>query len=446
MVCRHVSAKWRSFKFSLAAPVSRTDALKRVSAPPWSSLLRALWVSAGRAAVARALPLYFAVLIGASVLFEGSGVRPADVVQATGKSLGQRLLLYLVWTLVSLPALRALLATPASFFLRTLPVARWRMWTVWGAALLLAELPWAYLWLRGGGLGTGLAAIAGALGAGTLALTRLEQRSERSAALALALALCAPPFWPLLLAVSAPAAALGAQRVWLRAPEPRASSGNGRIAGGPLRALAVSHTLVLWRQARAQLSRAGALLLLALAAGYFGVKNTRPVSTAELLGLCSALLAPALILGGASMCGPLLRSEAQLRWLLDVCGMPARSRWLARLAPLALLLLGLALLHGIALAMLLRLPAPVTALLALLEALAALLLSSLLLEVARWALRGDGSDSGRLLLGVGSLLLGATLSLARWGATALIGWSALASLAPCWYAAQKRSTPHPVRS
>ena len=148
-----------------------------------------------------------------------------------------------------------------------------------------------------------------------------------------------------------------------------------------------------------------------------------------LLGLCSALLAPALILGGASVCGPLLRSEAQLCWLLAVCGTPARSRRLARLAPLALFLLGLALLHGIALATLLQLPAPLTARLALLEALAALLLAPLLLDVARWALRGDGSDSGRLLLGVSGLLLGATLSIARWDTAALIGWAMLVCLA-----------------
>src|SRR6187399_3157097 len=110
------------FRIPLATPVARTDAVN-VSESGWTGLLRAFWVSSGRAAVARAMPLYFAVLIGASVLFEGSGVRPADVVHATGASLGQRLLLYLAWTLVSLPALRAVLATPSSFFLRTL---RWR--------------------------------------------------------------------------------------------------------------------------------------------------------------------------------------------------------------------------------------------------------------------------------------------------------------------------------
>src|SRR6476620_6754761 len=65
----------------LATPVALPVAWD-VSEPAWTALLRAFWVSAGRAAVARAMPLYFAVLIGASVLFEGSGVRPADVVQA----------------------------------------------------------------------------------------------------------------------------------------------------------------------------------------------------------------------------------------------------------------------------------------------------------------------------------------------------------------------------
>src|SRR3954462_9081263 len=54
-----------AFQISLATPVARTDAW-HVSVPPWTGLLRAFWVSAGRAAVARAMPLYFAVLIGAS--------------------------------------------------------------------------------------------------------------------------------------------------------------------------------------------------------------------------------------------------------------------------------------------------------------------------------------------------------------------------------------------
>src|SRR5688572_28809950 len=94
---------------------------------PAKALLRAFGVTAGRAALQRALPFYLGLLLVASIVFEGNGVRPADVVAAARGSLGERALLYAVWALVSFPAVDALLATPASFFLRTLPVARWRL-------------------------------------------------------------------------------------------------------------------------------------------------------------------------------------------------------------------------------------------------------------------------------------------------------------------------------
>jgi hypothetical protein len=144
----------------------------------WRPLVRALSATAGRAAVQRALPLYLGVLITASVLLEGNGVRPADVVARALDRPGERLLLYVAWAVVSLPALRALLTTPSSFFLGTLPVARWRLLAVQCAGVLVAQAPWAYLWLRGGGLGVGMAAVAAAVAGGALVLTGCERPSE----------------------------------------------------------------------------------------------------------------------------------------------------------------------------------------------------------------------------------------------------------------------------
>src|SRR6185369_4357740 len=156
------------------------------------------------------------------------GVRPADVVAGALQRPGERLLLYVAWTIVSLPALRALLTTPSSFFLRTLPVARWRVLAVQCAGVLLAEVPWAYLWLRGGGLGVGSAAIAAAVAGDALVLTRLERWSERVAALAFAGALWIGCDWPWLLGLSLPTAGLALQRVWLRAPEVHAGARDRR--------------------------------------------------------------------------------------------------------------------------------------------------------------------------------------------------------------------------
>jgi len=304
--------------------------------------------------------------------------------------------------------------------------------------VLLAEAPWSYLWLRGGGLGVGMAASAAAVAGAALVLTGIERVSERIAAVALASALCVGCDWRLLLALSLPLALLGVQRVWLRAPEirsqPRARSSHasraadGWLGGPPVVALASSYGLLLWRQARPQWLRAAALAVLALVVAYFAVQNTRPAASEPLLALSLSVLSPALILGSAGLAGPLLRVEAQLAWLLAVSGISRRAEQLARLAPLALSALGLAALHAGALALGLRLPLRVGLQLALLEATVAILISLLALGVARWAVRGDGRDSGRLLLGVSGLLLGASASLVWFGSAALLGWAPLAAL------------------
>jgi len=399
-----------------------------VSAAPWPSLVRAVSVTAGRAAAQRALPVYLGIWIGASVLFEGNGVRPADVVAGVLRSRAERLLLYAAWTVVSLPAIRALLTTPSSFFLRTLPVARWRLLAVQGIGLLLAQLPWAYLWLRGGGLAVGSAAIAAAIALSTLLLSRVEWPSEKLAAGLLVGALYVQSAWPLLLGVSLPAAALGVRGVWLRAPESRTGQARAWVGGPAPLALASSYGVVLWRQARAQLARAAGFGLLALGAAYFALRNSLPSSSAELVALATTLLSPALILAIAGLSGPLLRVEAQLGWLLAVCGTRRSTEQFARIAPLALCSASLAAAHASALAAALHAPLALGLRLVLVEVAAALLLCLLVSWVVRWGLRGDGNDAGRLLLGVGTLLLEAILSLTLLGSPALFGWAVLAGL------------------
>jgi hypothetical protein len=88
----------------------------------------------------------------------------------------------------------------------------------------------------------------------------------------------------------------------------------------------------------------------------------------------------------------------------------------------------LASVHATALAVSLRASLPLGLGLWLGEAAAGGLGSLLVLRVARWSLRGDGRDSGRLLIGVGGLLCAAVLSLALLGCWALLGWAGLAAL------------------
>lgn len=395
---------------------------------PWRPLLRTLCATAGRSAAQRALPLYLGLWIVANVLLEGNGMRPADLVARWTQSPADRALAYAAWTIVSLPAVHALLTNPASFFLRVLPVPRWQTLGCLGAGVLLAELPWAYLWLRGGGLALGLAHVSAAIALATLLLTRLARPREALAAALLLLALWAAP-WPVLLLVSVPAAALGMIRVWLRAPEPGAVGEHARIARSPGMALASCQGLLLWRRARAQLARSLGFTLLALLASYFGIRNNAPASAGALLSWSLATLGPALLLAGASLSGPLLRAEAQLHWLLAVCGTPAGTQRLARAAPLAAIGALLASLHALLLGTALGLPAAWRALLWASALLASLLLGVLALGIARWALRGDGNDSGRLVTGIGVALLGTSAVLVWLGPSALCLWGAAAALA-----------------
>ena len=85
--------------------------------------------------------------------------------------------------------------------------------------------------------------------------------------------------------------------------------------------------------------------------------------------------------------------------------------------------------HALALGGALALSPAAGALLWWLELLAALLLAPLVLGVARWAIRGDGSDSGRLVLGVGATLIGTTAAIFWLGLPGLWLWAGAATLA-----------------
>src|SRR5687768_194070 len=92
---------------------------------------RLLLLTAGRAALQRALPLYVALAIGASIVFGGNGLSPATLAELSARSWPFRVALHLGWALASLPAVQALLATESTFLFRALPVSRlaWLGWT-----------------------------------------------------------------------------------------------------------------------------------------------------------------------------------------------------------------------------------------------------------------------------------------------------------------------------
>lgn len=403
-----------------------------LDAPAWA-LLRAYGVTAGRAALQRALPFYLGLLVVASVVFEGNGVSPADVVAAARRSLGARALLYGMWAIVSFPAIDALLAAPASFFLRALPVARWRLLLLSWAGLLCAELPWSYLWLRGAGIAMGIAATVAAIALVSLLLTRLSRARDRLAAGLVALVILLPeswaarapwPAWLPLLGVSLPASIIGVYDAWLRAPERAGKVARSALGGPALVALGAGYALMVVRRARASLGRSVGLVALSSVVCVFGARNVQ----GDVATVAAASLAVALIVGTVGLVGPLLRAEAELGWLVRVCGTRRALQEGAALAPLWLWCVALALGHGAIVAVLIGAPPLLGAKLVALGAGTGACIAPLVLELGRWAIRGDGRDAARLIGSVGLLAIVAATSLVTWGAGALLAGVVLAVL------------------
>lgn len=410
------------------------------------ALLRAFALTAGRAALQRSLPLYLGVLVALGVLFEGNGVQPADLVGRAQTSWPSYGLMYASWTVMSLPAVSALLTAPSSFFLRALPVARGKLLMVTGMAVSAAQWPWTYLWWRGAGIEAGLAATASAVAFSSLVVSRMERPRERCSAVLL-LAAHGLPYvtghqaearWLPVLVIAAPAAVVGVQGAWQRAPERTARPGSAPLAGPPLRALSITYAVLLWRNARSQLLRGIGIAALASGAGYLSLINTRHTSPHQLISLTSGWLTCSLVASLATLVGPLLACEARLRWLFLLCGTSPTTNWASKIAPLLLYVIGVAFAHTLFIVWSLELSRITSLQLLLVDVVAASLLAVIVLTIAPWALRGNNRDATRLLVAMGALLSLSLFTLALWHAWALVAW-ALATPVVAWIA--RRGSP-----
>ena len=399
------------------------------------ALLRAFALTAGRAALQRSLPLYLGVLVALGVLFEGNGVRPADLVGRAQTSWPSYGLMYASWTVMSLPAVSALLTTPSSFFLRALPVARGKLLMVTGMAVSAAQWPWTYLWWRGAGIEAGLAATASAVAFSSLVVSRMEQLRERCAAVLL-LAAHGLPYvteyqaearWLPALVIAVPAAVVGVH-----------GAGSAPLTGPPLRALSFTYAVLLWRNARSQLLRGIGIAALASGAGYLSLINTRHTSPHQLISLTSGWLTCSLVASLATLVGPLLACEARLRWLFLLCGTSPTTNWASKIAPLLLYVIGVAFAHTLFIVWSLELSRITSLQLLLVDVVAASLLAVIVLTIAPWALRGNNRDATRLLVAMGALLSLSLFTLALWHAWALVAW-ALATPVVAWIA--RRGSP-----
>jgi hypothetical protein len=336
-----------------------------------------------------------------------------------------RAILYLGWIIATLPAVRAVLATPETFFLRTLPVGHSRVVAILIAMLALVELPWTLLWAFGAGAVAASTATFAALAGSSVALLGFNRRTAWLLAAVVVIALLGFPGLGLS-AVAPPAAALGVWFAWRRAPELSHRRARAWVRGPALLALTASYLVVVHRRSPVLVFRALGCTALAIGAASLAIHNLEPGSLQERYTLALICEVPALAFGLAGLTGPLLRTETQLAWLNAVCGTSFLHRRLAVLLACAAWAVTLGLVYGFAVGTLIRLSALELGKLSLYAAGMASIVSLLIAAIARWALRGDGREAMRLLLAAGASCLCtiATLRLSKpW---LLFAWALLA--------------------
>jgi hypothetical protein len=403
---------------------------------PAAGELRALGavlaVTAGQAALRRALALYAALFIAAVLIFAGKyAMRASEPVAVARHALGFRAGLLLAWLMLALPVARAWLVSPAARFVRVFPVRWTAAALVLAAGLLVVEAPWIILFTRGGGaLAGGWAAVAAAAGHALL-LGRPRRWYEGLAAVLWLAAVALGPGPALALALGLPALAAGCRRAWVDGWEARARPARAWVPPhSPALALACAHLVSLLRRQRALLGRwtwmaCAGLAIAALAIHNNGITVPDRISLVSLVVLAPVTTANVLAAGAA-----LLRFERRAHWLLDVTGTPAAARRLAAALALAAAALPFALAHGVLIAVLTggsaRVWGAAGAAGAGLGAVGAL--------AVRWADRGGGQDAGRFVA-AGLTICALVIGLASWRGElgfgiALLALATLAALLP----------------
>jgi hypothetical protein len=308
---------------------------------PLLRLLRLAGVVArttGQRALYAALPLYFLVGIASTILFGGQGMDAKTLTIPALASFPLRLGLLVGWALSTLPVARRVVADARVDLLRALPVPRSWLLGLNGAMLGIVQLGWAVLWVRGSGWLAGAEALVAVLALQCSVILGAHVRILEG----VGLAAVAAGWWlapsAASLAVLAPAFVLTHHAAWRRAPEAN-SAGRHHVLGGsaPL-ALASALAVAAWRDNASAAARAAAMLLFAGLATRLGLRNAA-WGFDSLLRWAAALWGAACLLGAVTLARPVLRAEAELGWVLDVCAASSRLRAGVSLA-LALLVFG----------------------------------------------------------------------------------------------------------
>ena len=309
----------------------------------------------------------------AGVTMQGNALTAADLVAVARSSPRALAVMAGAWLLLSASAVRAALGAPGASYLRALPGGPRLEWAAIGAVTALAHLPWAAMWLAGGGTGAALVAWA-AMSAGSLAIVVGLGRLER-----------AP-----------------------RAPRWR----------GPLAALVGVHLRTLTRRRRAVLiAGAGLAATGGLLGGLLLDRGELDGEVAVVaIAVAAAIAVPAALAAATTAAA---RSDRELAWLVAASG---RAPGLRRLA-LATVLTGTGLAAGAVVAgtaLAVATPPAATALVVAGAALAVGLALGLgALAAARWAGRGERIDGGRVVVALLGQSIAAVMLIGLFDATGL---------------------------
>ncbi|APR82298.1 Hypothetical protein A7982_07647 [Minicystis rosea] len=293
---------------------------------PFLALALAATRAVGPPALLRAVPPFAAIGLASAIVFGGYGMRPRDLVMLIDVSTSARCWLWAAWILITVPAARALVATPEAFVLRTLPAPLWWFFAIHGAHLLALQLPWMVLFATGAGPFAALAAGCAAAAAVTFVVARPRAIIELAAAAMLALSIVLGAPRGVLFGAAITTGTVAVAAAFRRAPERAAAAGNAWIAGSPPMALALAHAAVLVRRDAVTLTRGVLVTLLgalvaALAARNNGVTDREGMET---IALAAGAIPLAVAAGGV---GPrVLETERRLTWLLLSCASSVRLR------------------------------------------------------------------------------------------------------------------------
>jgi hypothetical protein len=359
-------------------------------------LLRLFGTTAGVAALRRGLLLYLTIIIVAVILFAGQGLDASTVVRLAEHSRSIRAGLLGVWLMATMPVARSILATPQTFFVRSLPVSRLAVVAAILPFLACAELPWFVLFARGGGWISGGAALLVALALHAILVARLTDSAMLAAFAGVFGAwLLAPPM--VRMGVAVPSLAIGLIAAWRRAPEWASAGGSAWMPHAQSLALATAYGTTLRRRHGAALIRSMFLTSTAAVFASLLIRNSGVGSGAsDQIALAIWILAA--VTGAATLAGPVLSAERGADWVLEAHAVRARVR---RAASMGLLATAGAI-QGVVYAAIVSILVPidlVTRVCWLGETSCFGAALSVIIEPCmRWALREHGTDSGRMIL------------------------------------------------